>query len=89
MPYAGWSYAVRMMDQSHGIFKHDGNNSFEEIGDRSHPTETAVLKVFSDVVDGIEKRKFALLSLLDFTASFDTVDHEILLRRMALTFEIT
>ena len=56
---------------------------------KGHSTKTVVLKVFSDVVDSIEKGQFALLSLLDLTAAFDTVDHKILLRRMTLTFGIT
>ena len=62
---------------------------FQSAYRNGHSTETAELKVFSDVVDGIEKGQFALLSLLDLTAAFDTVDHEILFRRMSLTFGIT
>ena len=39
-----------------------------------------------DIIDVISNEKFALLSLRDLTAAFDTVDHEILLRRLETTF---
>ena len=40
--------------------------------------ETAVLKVFSDFVDAVEKEQYTL-SLLHLSTAFDTVDHDILL----------
>ena len=53
---------------------------------RGHSTETAVLKVFSDIIDGIADGKIVFLSLLDLTAAFDTVDHDILLKRLEITY---
>ena len=37
-----------------------------------------MLKVFSDIIDAIEKGQLALLSLLDLSAAFYTVDHSIM-----------
>ena len=51
-----------------------------------HSTETAVLKVYSDIIDAIFNGKFALLSLFDLTAAFDMIDHEILMRHLEITF---
>ena len=44
-----------------------------------HSTETTLLHVFSDIVDAIDKGHKAIRMLLDLTAAFVTVDHNILL----------
>ena len=49
-----------------------------------HSTETVVTKVLSDVLSAIYNGSVAALVLLDLSAAFDTVDHEILLRRLEL-----
>ena len=59
---------------------------FQSAYRRGHSTETAVLKVYSDLIDAISNGKFVLLSLLDLTVAFDTVDHNILLHHLETTF---
>ena len=44
-----------------------------------HSTETAVLRVLSDILLAVDRGDFAALVLLDLSAAFDTVDHAILL----------
>ena len=54
-----------------------------------HSTETAVLKVLSDIFTATDQGSIGLLGLLDMSAAFDTVDHEILLLRLESSFGIS
>jgi len=51
-----------------------------------HSTETAVLRVMSDLLEAVDSGDVAVLVLLDLSAAFDTVDHSILGRRLQVTF---
>ena len=53
-----------------------------------HSTETAVLQVLSELLQAVDRGDFGALVLLDQTAAFDTVDHNILLQRLQQTFGI-
>jgi len=50
-----------------------------------HSTETAVLRVLSDILLTVDRDDLAALILLDPTAAFDTVDHDILLQRLKVS----
>ena len=50
-----------------------------------HSTETAVVKVYNDVVMAADAGRLTILVMLDYSAAFDTVDHEILLDVLRLS----
>ena len=54
-----------------------------------HNTETALLKVKSDVISALEKQEVACLILLDLSAAFDTINHDILLGRLKSRFAVS
>ena len=70
-----------------------GNNNLlpdNQSAYRKHrSTETATLKVMSDVYQAMDAGKITLLSLLDLSAAFDTVDHTLLLQRLYYSFGIS
>jgi len=53
-----------------------------------YSTETAVLKIVSDILWAADSDKVTLLGLLDMSAAFDTVDHSILIDRLNTSFGI-
>jgi len=53
---------------------------------RCRSTETDVLKVVADLLTAADRGEVTFLSLLDLSAAFDTVDHDILIDRLYHAF---
>jgi hypothetical protein len=51
-----------------------------------HSTETAVLKVAADILLALDSGNLAMLTLLDLSAAFDSVDHDTLLNRLQTSY---
>ena len=49
---------------------------------RHHSTETTLVKVVNDLRLNADSRELSVLALLDLSAAFDTVDHNILIKRL-------
>ena len=45
----------------------------------NYSTETLLLKVHNDIMKGLSNGRVMMLVLLDLSAAFDTIDHDILL----------
>ena len=55
---------------------------------KHHSTEIAVLKVTSDALLAVDRSEVTSLCLLDVSAAFDTIDHDILIDRLQTAFGI-
>ena len=61
---------------------------FQSASRKQHSTETAILKVQNDSIASLDVGKCTVLGSLDLSATFDTVDHHILLKRMSHLYSI-
>ena len=53
---------------------------------KHHSTETALLKVKADILQAMDNQRVVCLILLDLSAAFDTVNHQLLLNRLKHRF---
>ena len=68
--------ASRLLDH---MVKNELLESFQSAYRAGNSTETALLRVHHDIVNAVDQKKGVFLVLLDLSAAFDTVDHDILL----------
>ena len=54
-----------------------------------YSTETALLKVHNDVTLNMDKGKVTALTLIDLSAAFDTIDHNILDKHLSMWYGIS
>ena len=56
---------------------------------KAHSMETAIIYVFNDLLLALDSNDMVFIILLDCSAAFDLVDHEILLQHLSKRLGIT
>ena len=78
-----------MSNITNGAFSHKLLPDLQSAYRAHHSTETAVLKVLSDILSAADTGSLSMLTLLDLSTAFDTVDHLILLRRLQTSYAVS
>ena len=66
-----------MATQIHShLINHDIVDNVQSAYKTDHSCETALLRVYNDIVSTIGRGNGAMLVLLDLSAVFDTIDHD-------------
>ena len=65
------------------------HDSFQSAYRKNHSTETTLLKLHADITQALDEGVQVVLITLDLSAAFDTVDHQIMLDRLANLFGIS
>ncbi|CAC5408146.1 unnamed protein product [Mytilus coruscus] len=66
------------------INSHSLHDSVQSAYRACHSTETALLRVYHDIAYALDNNSCAVLLMLDLSAAFDDIDHQILFNRLAL-----
>ena len=79
IPYLERVVAARLNSHMNTYHLHETVQSAYKPG---HSTETALLRVQNDILTNMDNQSVTILVLLDLSAAFDTIDHQVLLDRM-------
>ena len=87
-PVSNLSYVSKLLERvvSQQLVQHLNSHNlldkFQSAYRPGHSCETALLRVLSDVLCSADRGDLTLLVLLDLSAAFDVIDHELLLSRL-------
>ena len=87
-PVSNLTFLSKLIERVLALRLHDHmkiNNRYEEFQSsyrKFHSTETALTSVHDGILRHIDEKQCVILLLLDLSAAFDTIDHNILLSRL-------
>ena len=70
------------------LAQNDLKEMFQSAYRKHHSTETDILRVCNNFLNKADDRKVNLLVLFDLLAAFDTIDHNILIKRLESSFGV-
>ena len=88
-PVSNLSFISKILEKkvANGLQAHIKNNHLcnplQSAYRKHHSTESALLKVHNDIIISMDKGEVTALTLLDFSAAFDTIDHATLTDRLS------
>jgi hypothetical protein len=71
------------------MVENDLHTPFQSAYRQYHSTETALLRVYNDILNAIDHKNCVMLVLLDLSAAFDTVEHSVLFQRLEEDLGVT
>ena len=87
-PISNLTYLSKIIEKivhkqiSQYVETHDLFSKYQSGYRKSHGCETAVTKIHNDILLMVDKRDNVVLLLLDLSAAFDTINHELLLKKL-------
>ena len=90
-PVSNLPFVSKLLEQSviDELEKHfennDLNDEFQSAYRANHSTETALLHIVNNVLTSMDNRRTVCMVMLDLSAAFDTLDHDILIERLTTT----
>ena len=64
-------------------------NRYQSAYRTGHSTETALLRITDNVLRAIDNKRATILVELDLSAAFDMIDHQLLIRRLELSYGVS
>ena len=94
-PISNLSFLSKLVERivkirlDHHLASNSLYNPFQSAYTRYHSTETTLLAVHDSLIQAIAHQQVTCLCLLDLSAAFDIIDHDILIHRLSTWFGIT